>query len=59
MSAELAYMQTRLVNNSSEILYGNSWFIALAIEREEATGQTDMRPLAEWAANRIRTFITG
>lgn len=58
MNAELNYMQTRLVNNSSEILYGNAWFIALAIEREKATGQTDMRPLAEWAANRIRTFIT-
>lgn len=59
MNAELAYMQTRLFNNSSEQLYGNSWFIALAIEREEATGQTDMRPLAEWAANRMRMFITG
>jgi lysophospholipase L1-like esterase len=59
MNAELNYMMTRLVNNSSEISYGNSWFLALAREREMTTGQTDMRPLAEWAANRIRTVISG
>ena len=34
MNAELNYMMTRLVNNSAEILYGNSWFVALAKERE-------------------------
>src|SRR5262245_17859273 len=59
MNAELNYMMTRLVNNSSEISYGNSWFLALARERERATGQADMRPLAEWAANRIRTVNQG
>src|SRR5215467_12590367 len=58
-NAELNYMMTRLFNNSSEQLYGNSWFIALARERELATGQSDMRPLAEFAAQRIRTIISG
>nr|WP_246401585.1 DUF2891 family protein [Jiangella mangrovi] len=57
ITAELAYMRGRITN--SENPYGFSWYLAFQKEREETTGNYDMRPLADEAVARIRTLVTG
>jgi hypothetical protein len=42
-----------------EIPYGFSWFLALAAERELATGETDLLPLAEEVAPRLAEHLEG
>lgn len=40
-----------------EIPYGYAWFLALAVEREQATGATDLVPLAEVIADQLGSWI--
>ncbi len=37
--------------------YGFGWFLILARERELATGKTDFRPMADYAANQMVTWF--
>jgi hypothetical protein len=59
--AELQYMQTAEFRgryfSDLENPYGMAWFLALAEKREEVTGNTSLRPIADYAAQRIRTLL--
>jgi hypothetical protein len=52
---ELEYMRTTIRNRENP--YGFSWLLALVKVREEVTGKTDLRPLAEEAVVRIRALV--
>ncbi|WP_398495846.1 DUF2891 family protein [Variovorax sp.] len=62
---ELAYMtnmqgttgDSGVFGNIAEDFYGLSWFLALAKERELATGNKDFRPLGDAAAKRIKELV--
>jgi hypothetical protein len=62
---ELAYMTNTqgttgdrgVFGNTAEDFYGLSWFLALAKERELATGNKDFRPLGEAAAQHIKDLV--
>lgn len=38
--------------------YGYAWFLALAVERERATGQRDLRPIASEVASQLQDWIS-
>ncbi len=42
-----------------ELPYGYAWFLTLAIERDRATGRTDLQPLADEIATRLRVWLAG
>jgi hypothetical protein len=52
---ELQYMRTTISNRENP--YGFSWLLALVKEREEVTGKTDLRPLAEEAVAQMRALV--
>lgn len=62
---ELAYMTNTqgttgdrgVFGNTAEDFYGLSWFLALAKERELATGNKDFRPLGDAAALHIKELV--
>lgn len=59
--AELEYMQTAQYRGTMfydlENPYGMAWFLDLAMKREEVTGNDSLRPLADFAAQRIRALL--
>ena len=42
----------------SENPYGFGWFLVLTREREQATGEKDLRPMAEFAADQMMAWFT-
>lgn len=56
--AELEYMKTAefrgLLFRDLENPYGMAWLLDLAMKREQVTGNDSLRPLADYAAQRIR-----
>ncbi|MDF3835134.1 DUF2891 family protein [Cupriavidus basilensis] len=57
VEAEKKYMNENVYSNPFEKFYGLSWFLALARERELATGHTDMRGLGNEVALNLRKNI--
>ncbi len=55
LAAELLRIQQGLL--PQEIPYGYAWFLALARERELATGATDLRPLATEIRDQLREWV--
>ncbi|MEV5842373.1 DUF2891 family protein [Streptomyces sp. NPDC051985] len=59
--AELEYMRTAeykgLPFGEVENPYGMAWFLDLAMKREEVTGNRSLRPIAEFAVQRIRELL--
>lgn len=53
LNAELGYMKRRVTNNRSDNPYGFAWFLRLAIQHERSTGNTSLRPLADYAAAQV------
>lgn len=57
VSSELSYMRARVVHNIYDNPYGFSWLLRLAKQREETTGDTTLRPLADFAFAQIKTQL--
>lgn len=56
--AEEAYEQAKAPDYAlSENPYGFGWFLILARERELATGEKDLRPMAEFAADQMVSWF--
>lgn len=55
VAGELQDVQTQQID--WEIPYGYAWFLALAVERERATGQTDLNELGVEVAEQLRNWI--
>lgn len=55
LEAELASLRNGDLNH--EMPYGFSWFLKLAIEREQGWGKSDLRPLAVEIASRLEQWI--
>jgi hypothetical protein len=56
VDAELEYMQTDELEQQ-ENPYGFSWVLALVRAQEQATGSSELRPLAELARDRVRALV--
>ncbi len=58
IAAEQVYEQAKGADLPlTENPYGFGWFLILARERELATGKTDFRPMANYAANQMVTWF--
>jgi len=57
LEEELAQLRAGRLDH--ELPYGFAWLLALAREREEATGATDLRPLAAEIAQRLEDWMRG
>jgi len=57
LDAELGRVQQGLL--PQEIPYGYAWFLTLARERELATGETDLLPLATEIRDQLRAWLLG
>jgi hypothetical protein len=57
VTAELEFM--RSVVEEVENPYGYAWLLALAVREELATGARWLRPLADYAAGRIASLVSG
>ena len=56
--AELAYEQAKGIDVPlTENPYGFGWFLVLAREREESTGRTDLREMADHAASELLAWF--
>jgi hypothetical protein len=55
IEAELAGLQAGRL--SAEVPYGFAWFLALAVEREVATGQVDLAPMAVVVADDLEDWV--
>ena len=56
VDAELDYMRTDEIEQQ-ENPYGFSWVLALVKAQEQATGSSELRPLAELARDRVRALV--
>jgi hypothetical protein len=54
---ELGYMQSEIADEENP--YGFAWLLALAAKQEQATGTEELRPLAEFAADRVAGLVDG
>lgn len=55
--AELQYMRFAVVHNTSDNPYGFAWLLRVERELEITTGNTTLRPLADYAAQQIANGI--
>ena len=56
VDAELAYMRTEELEQQ-ENPYGFAWILALVRAQEEVTGSRELRPLADFAGDRVRARV--
>jgi Protein of unknown function (DUF2891) len=54
---ELRYMSTAI--HSEENPYGFAWLLALVAKQERVTGTPELRPLADFAAERVSGLVAG
>jgi hypothetical protein len=58
VAAELAYMQRDAIERE-ENPYGFAWTFVLARAEERAAGERTLRPLADYGAERVTSFVRG